>query len=366
MRAARVNTTAFAPAVADSVRSVLEQALADSVFPGAIAVVGRRAEIVAQQAVGRIDWPENAPMPTDSSIWDLASLTKVVGTTTAIMQLWSARLVDLDAPVARYLPRFTTPGASEVTVRHLLTHSSGLPAHRRFFEMSTSPADVLDSLYSTPLDTTPGTRMVYSDLGAMLLGQIVERVTGLPLDSYLARHVFEPLRMRETLFRPAPAQWASVAPTERDPWRGRQVRGDVHDENAHALGGVSGHAGLFGSARDLVRFARMMLNGGALDSVRIVERKAIREFTKRQNRKLSHRALGWETPNGTNSAGSRASRSAYGHTGFTGTSIWIDPRRDLFVVLLSNRVNPSRTGDEIRAVRARLADAVFGAYDAAR
>ncbi|HJR41655.1 MAG TPA: serine hydrolase domain-containing protein [Gemmatimonadaceae bacterium] len=359
-------SAAIAPAIRDSVRVVLVEALNDSTFPGAIAVVGRAGGILAVERVGRIDWPPDAAAPTDSTIWDLASLTKVVGTTTAIMQLWSARRVELDDPASHYLPRFTTPGASRVTVRHLLAHRSGLPPFRRYFETATSAADVLDSVYATPLDTVAGTRMVYSDVGAILLGQIVERITGQPLDSYLAANVFAPLGMRETLFRPPPWQWAMVPPTEQDPWRGRAVRGEVHDENAYALGGVSGHAGLFGSARDLSRFARMMLNGGELEGQRVLDRKALRLFTRRENGKVSHRALGWETPNGANSAGRLASRRAFGHTGFTGTSLWIDPERDLFVVLLSNRVNPTRASEKIHSVRVRLADAVFAAYDAAR
>ncbi len=257
------------------------------------------------------------------------------------------------------------PGAERVTVRHLLVHTSGLPAHRPYYLAARSSEDVLDSVYATPLDTVPGARMVYSDLDYILLGEIVQRVSGEPLDAYLEAHVFGPLGMHDTGFRPPPWTWSDVAPTERDPWRGRLVRGEVHDENAYAMGGVSGHAGLFGSARDLARFARMLLARGTLDGVRVLDAAAIDTFTRVQNPAVSHRALGWETPNGINSAGHRMSARAFGHTGFTGVSLWIDPGRDLFVVLLTNRVNPTRANTRILDVRVRLADAVLAAYDAA-
>ncbi|HXE59664.1 MAG TPA: serine hydrolase, partial [Gemmatimonadaceae bacterium] len=200
--------------------------------------------------------------------------------------------------------------------------------------------------------------------GAMLLGKIVERVSGEPLDVYLRRHVFAPLGMTSTMFKPPARLLPRIAPTERDPWRGRLVHGQVHDENAYFLGGVSGHAGLFSSGLDLARFARMYLEGGALDGARVVTQAAIDTFTHVQNAALSNRALGWETPNGTNSAGHEMSARAFGHTGFTGTSIWIDPARDLFVILLSNRVDPTRDNPRLGPVRVQLADAVVSVVDA--
>jgi CubicO group peptidase (beta-lactamase class C family) len=188
---------------------------------------------------------------------------------------------------------------------------------------------------------------------------IVERVSGERLDAYLARHVFGPLGMGDTRYLP-PAEWLPrIAPTERDPWRGRHIRGEVHDENASRLGGVSAHAGLFSSANDLARFARALLSGGALDGRRVVGATTIREFTRVQDALLSHRALGWETPNGTNSAGRLMRRPAFGHTGFTGTSIWVDPASDRFVILLTNRVNPSRENSRIGPVRTAAADAML-------
>ena len=349
--------------VRDSMRAVLERGLADRAYPGAIAMVGDRHEVIATVAVGHQDWAPS-PKVDEYTIWDLASLTKVIGTTTALMQLWADHRVDLDAPVQRYLPEFVGPHKELVTVRHLLTHSSGLPGWRPLYKEATSPAEALRLLYQTPLDTLPGVRMVYSDLGAMLLGKIVERVSGEPLDVYLRRHVFAPLGMTSTMFKPPRRLLPRIAPTERDPWRGRLVHGEVHDENAYFLGGVSGHAGLFSTAADLSRFARMYLQGGQLDGARIVTQAAIDTFTRVQDSVLSNRALGWEVPNGSNSAGHELSRRAFGHTGFTGTSIWIDPARDLFIVLLSNRVDPTRDNPRLGPVRVQLADAVASVVDA--
>ena len=350
--------------LSDSVRAVLDQARADSAFPGAIAVVGNRDSVLAEYGAGSLDWAPS-PRPDDSTLWDMASLTKVVGLTTAMMQLSEAGKVDLDAPVQRYVKEFQGPNKERVTLRHLLTHSSGLPAWRPLYKETDSPAAARALAVATALDTLPGIRMVYSDLGAIILGVIVERVSGEPLDAYIARHVFGPLRMTSTTYRPGRDLLPRTAPTEYDPWRQRHIRGEVHDENAYALGGVSGHAGLFSTGHDVARFCRMYLNGGMLDGARIVSGKTIRRFTTVQDSTLSNRALGWETPNGTNSAGHLFTRPAFGHTGFTGTSIWVDPSRDLFVILLTNRVNPTRQNLRIGAVRTALADVVVRVLDRA-
>jgi CubicO group peptidase (beta-lactamase class C family) len=346
----------------DTVGTVLDAGVRDSAFPGAIAVIGTRDSILLERPAGHLDWAPSPP-PNDSTLWDMASLTKVIATTTAVMQLYERGLIDLDAPVQQYIPEFRGPMKDRVTVRMLLTHSSGLPAdppHYLYQEASTRDS-MLALLYATPLDTTPGTRMVYSDVGAILLGQIVVRLSGEALDRYVDRHVVRPLRLHETMFRPPRALWPRTAPTEIDTvYRHRQMRGEVHDENAYALGGVAGHAGLFSSGRDLARFARMYLNGGVLDGVRIVQPETIASFTKLQDSTLSNRALGWEKPTGTNSAGHLLSPRAFGHTGFTGTSIWIDPANDLFIILLTNRVDPTRARHGIYAVRVQLADAVVG------
>jgi CubicO group peptidase (beta-lactamase class C family) len=341
--------------LADTLARVLRRAAADSAFPGAFAMVGRRTGVVAYASVGRTDWDSAAPIPDERTLWDLASLTKVIGMTSAMMQLVERGRVELDAPAQRYLPEWTGPGKAQVTVRHLLTHTSGLPAFRRYDTLTTNADSIAGLLFAEPLDTVAGARMVYSDIGAYLLGHIVERVSGQALGRYLDEHVFRPLDMRETMYRPPRELVARIAPTETDTIRGK-IHGAVHDPRAFYLGGVSAHAGLFGSARDLARFAQMYLNGGELGGVRVFRPETIELFTARQ---VADRALGWQKPSGTNSAGRLMSERAFGHTGFTGTSIWIDPAQDVFVILMSNRVNPTSVNPRISGVRVALVDAVM-------
>ena len=344
-------------AIRDTVMRVLDRALADSTFPGAIAVVGNHDGIIAQYAVGRIDWPSSSPAPDEHTLWDLASLTKVIGLTSAMIQLVESGRVDLDAPLQRYLPTWTGKNKDRVTPRLLLRHTSGLPSFRAYDQQTHDPDSLAALMFATQLDTVPGARMVYSDIGAYMLGRLVEAVSGQKLDVYLAEHVFGPLRMNETMFRPPASLIARIAPTEVDTARGGLVRGKVHDERAYYLGGVSAHAGLFSSAHDLTRFARMYLNRGSLDGVQVLDPRAIALFIEHQ---AADRDLGWQWADGNNSGGHRMSPSAFGHTGFTGTSIWMDPERDIFIILLSNRVNPTRANTRIGRVRIALADGVMG------
>jgi CubicO group peptidase (beta-lactamase class C family) len=347
-------------ALQDTLQAILDHAVADSAFPGAIAVIGTHAGPLVTAAAGHLDWAPS-PAPDENTMWDLASLTKVVGMTSAMMQLVESGRVNLDAPVERYLPEWTGPGKAQVTVRHLITHQSGLPAFKQYFKLNVSPDSTLRLFFLTPLDTLPGVRMVYSDIGAILLGKIIERVSGETLDGYLARHVFEPLGMRDTRYRPPAELLPRIAPTERDPWRGRHLRGEVHDENAAALGGVSGHAGLFSTAHDLDRLARVYLNGGTLDGARLASARTIRQFTTVWDSTFSSRALGWDTPAVNSAGGHYLTRPAFGHTGFTGTSLWIAPQHDLYVMLLTNRVNPTREHSRIAPVRVAVADAAMRA-----
>jgi CubicO group peptidase (beta-lactamase class C family) len=352
---AQTDAPSLRAALRDSLNVVLARAYADSAFPGAYAVVGTHAGILAEDSVGHLDWGPSA-VPDEHSLWDLASLTKVTGMTTAIMQLYEQGKVDLDAPLQRYIPEWQGPHKELVTIRELITHTSGLPADEPYDRMTHNADSIAKLLFATPLDTLPGVRVVYSDIGAYMLGRLVERISGESLDQYLQNHVFGPLKMTETMYRPPASLKPRIAPTEIDPIRGGKVWGMVHDERAYYLGGVSAHAGLFSSAHDMARFARMYLNGGELDGVRIVQPSTIRLFTTRQ---VQDRALGWQKPDGRNSAGHLMSEQAFGHTGFTGTSIWIDPTRDVFVILLSNRVDPTRNNNKIGRVRVALADAVM-------
>lgn len=344
----------------DSVQRVLQVAVADRAFPGAYVIIGDSRGILAEHGAGRLDWKKSA-RPSRETVWDLASLTKVIGTTTALAQLVEKGAVRLDDAVQQYVPEWSGGGREAVTVRQLLTHSSGLPAFRPYDQQTHEPDSLKTLLFNTMLERRPGEQMIYSDIGAFMMGQIIERVSGLSLDQYVARHISAPLRLRETVFKP-PRTWRKrIAPTEFDSLRGGLVHGSVHDERAYYLGGVAAHAGLFGSARDLSRFATMMLRGGTLDGARILRSETIATFTTYADSAFSNRALGWQKPAGSAWAGQFMSSRAVGHTGFTGTSIAIDPELDLYIILLSNRVNPTRDNPKITDVRRRLADAVVTA-----
>jgi CubicO group peptidase (beta-lactamase class C family) len=342
----------------ETIDRIVKRGIIAGGYPGASVIVGRRGFSVFEKGYGRLGWTTgSAAVVPDESIYDLASLTKVVGTATAAMILYDEGRLELDAPVSKYLPAFSGGTRDDVTVRHLLTHTSGLPAGRDLRRLAKSPWDARNIVMSTPLTCRPGACQVYSDLGADVLGFAVEAIAGQGLDAFLKERVFEPLGMSDTHFRPAASERDRIAPTEVSSPRGYQLRGEVHDENAWALGGVAGHAGLFSTAADLSLFAQMMLNGGAFNGVRIVSDTAVARFTRRTS---GTRALGWDTSDGEGTAGLHMGEQAYGHTGFTGTSLWIDPDRDLFVILLTNRVHAPRArrpAKVIADVRADLADA---------
>jgi serine-type D-Ala-D-Ala carboxypeptidase len=357
-------TPPLAVRVLDSLHAVLGRAMRDSAFPGGVAIVGSRGGIITTLGVGQLD-AKDSTQPDATTIYDLASLTKIVATTSLMLALVDNGRVLLDAPVVRYLPDWRGEGASAVTIRQLLSHSSGLAAWRPFYKEATDRADARAQLMLVGPAAKPGARYLYSDMNFMLLGMVAERVTGMRLDSAFQSLVARPLRLADTRFLPPAELLPRIAPTEYDPWRQRQLRGEVHDENASRFDGVSGHAGLFATGQDLARVARMWMNRGTLDGVRFVSARTVAQFTRVQDTTISRRALGWESPTGTNSAGHRLSSRAFGHTGFTGTSMWIDPGRNIFVILLTNRVNPSRQNTKIGAVRVALADAVIGALDGA-
>jgi uncharacterized protein YbbC (DUF1343 family)/CubicO group peptidase (beta-lactamase class C family)/beta-glucosidase-like glycosyl hydrolase len=367
LEVAAPETVGFRPDAMAEVDRLLEEFVAAGAFPGAVVAVGKSGKLVHLRAFGRHSYDAEAPAVTVDTRYDLASLTKVIATTTAAMILVDSGRLDLDAPVQAFLPRFVGPGKELVTVRHLLTHSSGIdwwaPLYEQVGDLAPEAAHAaaLEIIQAKPLVAAPGEKTLYSDLGILLLGEIIERVTAEPFESYVSRRVLRPLGMTKTGYRPAPEILAEVAPTELDStWRHRPVHGEVHDENAASLGGVAPHAGLFGTAPDLARFAQMLLNGGVLEHRRLVSRAAVDLFTRRAEVvEGSSRALGWDTKSPTgSSAGSLFSDRSFGHTGFTGTSIWIDPERDLFVILLTNRVHPTRDNIQIRQVRPAIADAV--------
>lgn len=340
-----------------TIHRVVQRGIDAGGYPGASVVVGRKGYSVLSRGFGALDWSGRTRVTSQESIYDLASLTKVVATTTAIMVLYDAGKVDIDAPVSRYLPDFSGGLRDQVTVRHLLTHRAGLPAGRELWRIAKTPAEARAAVLASPIQCAPGNCYEYSDLGADLLGFVAEAASGQTLDAFLERSVFAKLGMTDTHFRPDPMSSVRIAPTEIAPPRGYPLRGEVHDENAYALGGVAGHAGLFSTAEDLSVFAQMLLDGGVYNGVRVVSDSAVALFTTRA---AGHRALGWDTCDGGAGCGQYMSERAFGHTGFTGTSLWIDPDRQMFVILLTNRVHVARArrpSKVIADVRNDLADA---------
>lgn len=332
-------------------------------FPGAALALGRHGEVVVETGFGRTAWAVDAP-PVDphATLYDLASLTKVLATTTVVMLLFEDGRIELDAPVHAYLPDWFGEGKAEVTVRHLLTHTSGLPAGSNIG--APEPAAVLRRALEVPLIRSAGERMEYSDIGFIVLWAAAEAAAGEPLYPLLDRRAYGPLGMLSTTF--LPGSGCFCAPTERNR-DGTEIRGSVHDPNARRLGGIAGHAGLFATAHDVGVFAAMLAQEGEYGGVRVFWPETVRYFTTRQPG-AGTRALGWDTAEGqgrNGAAGERISPRAYGHTGFTGTSLWIDPDRGTWTVLLSNRTYEPREGNLIRTVRRGVHDLVTLAVDEA-
>jgi CubicO group peptidase (beta-lactamase class C family) len=348
--------------------SLLSSGVAERAFPAASVDVGRHDGPLWQQAFGTLTCDQDSPAATIGTIFDLASLTKVIATTTLTMRLVDDGALGLDDRVARWLPEWRGIEREAVTIRDLLEHASGLPAYLPFFRDHTGRAEFEPAICQIPLEYPRRERSIYSDLGFMLLGFIIEdarlagRARGGLLDpSALLASQFRRLASFITpeplAFKP-PREWRSrTAPTETDEWRGRLLAGEVHDENAWALGGAAGHAGLFGTAPAVGAFARAVLRTARGDAI-LAQPSTLREFMRRSTVALSSRALGWDTMRPTSSCGARMSPTAIGHTGFTGTSLWIDWERDLYVVLLTNRVHPTRDNEKIRQIRPRFHDAI--------
>jgi CubicO group peptidase (beta-lactamase class C family) len=347
--------------------TLLDRAAADGAFPGGVLAVGWNGQL-AVHPFGKLELDGEAYEVDEDSIYDVASLTKPIVTTTAAMMLVQRGRLDLNRPVENYLPEFAAAAKSDpnpawrarITPRMLLLHDAGLPDHREFFKEAKGRDAILARVLAEPLVNEPGKQIVYSDLGFILLGEIIARLTGESLDVFAKREIFDALGMDRSMFNPPRKLREDIAPTEKDTtFRKRQIWGEVHDENAWAMGGIAGHAGLFSTADDLAAFAQMILNGGIYGHERLLARSTIQEFTARHTIGSSTRTLGWDVPEEASSSGRYFSPSSFGHLGFTGTSLWIDPERKLFVVLLTNRVNPTRTNEKIRQVRPALHDAVL-------
>jgi CubicO group peptidase (beta-lactamase class C family) len=346
--------------------SIVERGIRAGIYPGAVLVIGRKAGVIHARGFGHLTWNTGSPVPSpDSTLWDLASLTKVVGTTAAVMRLVDEGRVALDAPVVRYLPRFTGSGKERVRVRQLLDHTSGLPSYVEFFRLSRTRDSAIALLYRTPLRRPTGAAAEYSDLNFLLLGLLVETVSGEPLELFVTRAVLEPVGMTHSRYRPGETTARQTAPTGQ--WRGHPVCCRVNDQNAERMGGAAGHAGLFSTGGDLARYARLWLNQGMVDGHQVFQPATVRMFLTPDSVGAT-RLLGWERPDprhrDDSAYGRLLSRGAYGHTGWTGTLIWVDPERDLFLVLLTNRSFGPRMRHSIRALRAvrgALADEVVRA-----
>jgi serine-type D-Ala-D-Ala carboxypeptidase len=362
-----------------SAYSVLETAVADHAFPGAAFGVMLDGRILALDGVGRFTYDPESPAVTPMTVYDLASVTKVFATTAAAMLLYQRRRLDLDLLVGDLLPAFAI-GAQvrskwhserrRITLRHLLAHSSGLPAYARLFETYSTPYDLLEACLFMPLEAAPGTRAEYSDIGFILLGKALEVITGEPLDAFCSREIFASLALTATRYQPPPSWRHRIPPTVDDEiFRGRIIQGEVHDENCFVLGGVSGHAGLFSNALDVLRFAAQVLPNRADPAApqppqdeKLFTPATIELFASRQRPPDdSSRALGWDTPSGESSSGHHFSPRSIGHLGYTGTSLWIDLVQGLAVTLLTNRTWPDRSTQAIRAIRPAFHDAVIKA-----
>ena len=343
--------------------AVLEEAIADSVFPGAQIAIVQNGQLLASRGVGHQTYAADAPAIDTETIYDLASVTKVAATTTVAMQLWEQGKLPLDIPVKHYLPKFHGGAKERITMRHLFTHSSGVHWWADLWNQAKDKAGALDYIYQLPLDYAPGDSMIYSDLGLIMIGEILQTVTGKRIDQLSQEMIYRPMEMTHTMYNPPKSLLPRIAPTEIGGSMHRGlIHGDVHDENTFFFNGISTHAGLFSTAEDLAALAQMLLNGGIYRQHRFMSPQTVRYWTTRQKMpENSIRALGWTTPYPGSLAGSYFSEGSFGHTGFTGTSMWVDPQRKIAVILLTNRVHPTRERGGIAQVRRKFHDAVMKA-----
>jgi serine-type D-Ala-D-Ala carboxypeptidase len=339
---------------------VIAKGIARAACPGASIAVTCKGKLVALKALGRFTFAPDSPQVTTDSVLDLASLSKVVATTSMAMILYERGMVDLEAPVGGIVPEFARGDSRrrQVTLRMLLAHTSGLPAYERLFLKAQTGEELLEAASTTPLSADPGTRAEYSDIGFIILGLALERIADESLDRFCQRELFGPLGMVSTAYNP-PVGWKIFTPPTADDrsFRHRVIQGEVHDENASVLGGVAGHAGLFATARDLATFAHAILQGR-----KPLHTEALALFTRRESTPTgTSRALGWDTPSSPSQSGKYFSASSFGHLGYTGTSLWIDPQRQLSIILLTNRTWPDCSNKAITELRPAFHDAVVEA-----
>ncbi|MBA3707008.1 MAG: serine hydrolase [Bacteroidetes bacterium] len=359
-----------------AVDDLVSKGIINNNYPGAQLLIGDKNNIIYNKSYGNFTYDEFSNPVTDESMFDLASVTKVVATTSAIMKLYQEQKLNLSDKVLYYIPEFANHDKENITVLNLLLHNSGLIAFVPFYKTYSDKGDVLNAIYNIGLNYPTGTKYLYSDLNAILLGIIVERISGMNLDEYCKQNIFFPLDMKSTTFVPAENLKNRILPTEYDNyWRNRLLQGEVHDETTAILGGISGNAGLFSNATDLYKFLKMMMNNGeylnpytaGLKNEKIFEQGIVEMFTKRFT-DVSYensRALGWDTKPLASSTryripcGEMISDNCFGHTGFTGTSVWCDRDRNLIIIFLTNRVYPSRENYGIREIRPEIHNAAI-------
>jgi serine-type D-Ala-D-Ala carboxypeptidase len=348
---------------------ILNKGIAEHAFPGASVAVTHHGGLVALKAVGRFTYEPSSPEVMAATIFDVASVSKVVATTSMAMILYERGLLDLEAPVVALAPEFMGNGRSrvdprrkEVTIYMLLAHSSGLPAYEKLFQRASKKEDLLSLAFATDLTADPGTRAAYSDIGFIILGTVLERIADESLDRFCQREIFGTLGMTYTTFNPPSAWRSSIPPTSRgDDSRDHIIQGEVQDENAYVMGGVAGHAGAFSSATDLAIFANSMLNEGRP----LIRPETLKLFTSRESSPTgTSRTLGWDTPSVPSQSGKYFSANSFGHLGYTGTSLWIDPQRQLSIVMLTNRTWPDCSNAGIKQIRPMFHDAIVEALEA--
>ncbi|MBN1634137.1 MAG: serine hydrolase [Ignavibacteria bacterium] len=356
---------------------LINSAIQGKYFPGAQLVVGNDKGIIYINSYGNYTYEENSRIVSNESIFDIASVTKAVATTSAVMKLFEERKIWLYDCVSEYIPGFDTNGKDNVRIINLLLHNSGLPAWMPFYKTCKSKGDVLEEIRNTGLKYQTGTDFIYSDLNMVVLAEIIEIITGKSLDKYCSENIFEPLGMASTFFNPPKEKIKLCLPTENDTyWRMRQLQGEVHDEIASLLDGISGNAGLFSTASDLYKFMRMMLLEGKYEDERfappypiyneLLKKETVERFTEKYETKdyRNTRAFGWDTKqfpigNYKSQCGDLISDNCFGHTGYTGTSIWCDRDRKLIIIFLTNRVYPKRGNDGILKLRPVLHDEII-------
>jgi serine-type D-Ala-D-Ala carboxypeptidase len=343
---------------------ILHEAIAQRAFPAASVAITQNGQLVALKALGGFRHDPDSPRSIPTTLFDLASLTKVVAATTMAMILYERGMLDLDAPVSAIVPEFLTdepkdPRRREVILRMLLVHSSGLPAYEKLFLKAQTRDELLHAVFTLPLAAHPAARAEYSDIGFILLGIALERIADESLDRFCQREIFAPLAMANTTFNPPAELRAKIPPTADDrTFRHKVIQGEVQDENAFILGGIAPHAGLFSTARDLAQFAHVMLNGGRP----ILRPETVALFTRREPAPAgTSRALGWDTPSMPSQSGKYFSPASFGHLGYTGTSLWIDPERQVSITLLTSRTWPDCSNQAIKLVRPKFHDAVMEA-----